>query len=219
MATGFMRHFISLCLLPLACAAFEAAASEVALIGVIGRKAAVLAVDGGNPKTVKVGQTWRGITVLTVEKERAMVEIDGDRRTLIRGAHYRSAASAGSDRQAVTLAANSAGHFVAEGAINGNPVRFVVDTGATFIAIPGAEATRLGIDYRKGSRGMIQTANGEVAAYQVKLDKVRIGGIELTLVDCVIIERGLPIALLGMSFLNRVEMKRDGGTMTLIRRY
>jgi aspartyl protease family protein len=154
-----------------------------------------------------------------VENEHAVVDIDGDRRTLTRGVHYRSAAPRISDRQAVTLAADAAGHFVTEGAINGNPLRFIVDTGATFIAIPGAEATRLGIDFRKGARGMIQTANGEVAAYQVKLDRVRLGGIELTLVDCVVLEQGLPFALLGMSFLNRVEMRRDGDTMTLTRRF
>jgi aspartyl protease family protein len=218
MATGFMRHFISLCLL-LACAVFEATAADVALIGVIGNKAAVLAIDGGNPKTVKVGQKWSGITVLTVERERAMVEIDGKRRTLTRGMHYRSAAAGPPDRQAVTLAADPAGHFFAEGAINGIPVRFVVDTGATFIALPGAQATRLGIDYKKGARGAVQTANGPATAYQIKLDTVKLGGIELTLIDGVVIEEGLSVALLGMSFLNRVEMKRDGDTMTLTRRF
>jgi aspartyl protease family protein len=53
----------------------------------------------------------------------------------------------------------------------------------------------------------------------VRLDRVRLGDIELAGVDGVVIEQGLDIALLGMSFLNRVEMKREGQTMTLIRRF
>jgi len=215
-----MRRIL-LCL-GLACVAGGASAAEVSLIGVIGTKAAVLAVDGGEPKTVKVGQAWRGIKVLQVEKERARVEIDGVKRTLDLGQHYRSdpaGVGGAGDRQSVTLAADGSGHFFAEGAVNGNPMRFVVDTGATLIALPGADAQRLGLDYRKAQRGITQTANGPVAVYRLRLDRVRVGGIELHGVDSVVIEQGLPVALLGMSFLNRVEMRRDGDSMTLIRRF
>ncbi len=208
-------------LLGLSAAPPGAAAADVALVGVIGDKAAVLALDGGDPKTVKVGQTWRGITVLAVEKERATIRLEGKNRILQRGQHYRSAASAdaGAGRQSVTLAADTRGHFIADGAINGLPVRFVVDTGASVIALPGAEAERLGLDYRKGKPGMVQTANGVAAVYTVRLDSVKLGGIELTGVEGMVMERGLPIALLGMSFLNRVEMRRDGATMVLTRRF
>jgi aspartyl protease family protein len=211
-----MRYFISLLLL---LAAPPAAALDVALIGVIGDKAAVLALDGGDPKTVKVGQKWNGITVLAVEKTRATVEIEGKKRVLAIGQHYRSGPVAGPDRQSVILAADPAGHFFTEGAINGTPVRFLVDTGATTIALPGRDAERLGIDYRKGPRGMTNTANGTVTVYQVKFDRVKIGAIELSAVEGVVIERGLDVALLGMTFLNRVEMRREGQTMTLIRRF
>lgn len=137
---------------------------------------------------------------------------------LVHGQHYRSGA-ASSERQHVTLAADVRGHFVTEGAVNGNPVRFLVDTGATMIALPGRDAERLGLDYRKGARGITNTANGPVAVYRVRLDSVRLGAIELGNVEAIVIEQGLEIALLGMSFLNRVEMKRDGHTMTLIRRF
>jgi aspartyl protease family protein len=195
-----------------------AAAADVALIGVIGDKAAVFAVDGGDPKTVKVGQKWNGISLISVEKDRATVEIEGKKRVLVQGQHYRASA-ASSSREQVVLAADSHGHFVSDGAINGNPVRFLVDTGATSIALPARDADRLGIDYRKGRRGISNTAAGPVVVYRVSLDTVRLGSIELRTVDAVIIEQGLDIALLGMSFLNRVEMKRDGHTMTLIRRF
>jgi aspartyl protease family protein len=216
MATGFMLRIIAL-LAGLSCSG-TAAAADVALIGVIGDKAAVLALDGGDPKTVKVGQKWRGVSVLSVEKDRATVEIDGKRRVLLHGQHYRGAPPA-SDRQQVTLSADAGGMFVSEGTINGTPVRFVVDTGASSIALPGREAQRLGIDYRRGHQVAMNTANGVVPAYRVILDRVKLGGIELNAVEGVVIEQGLDITLLGMSFLNRLEMKRDGHTMTLTRRF
>lgn len=210
-----MPNFIALLLL-LACA--PALALDVALIGVIGDKAAVLAVDGGDPKTVKVGQKWNGIAVLSVEGDRATVEIEGKKRVLLHGQHHRSSAAA-SDRQQVTLAADPRGHFVVDGAVNGNSMRFLVDTGASLIALPASDAVRLGLDYRKGARGSAKTAAGVVAVYRVHLDTVRIGGIELAAVEAMVIEKGLDIALLGMSFLNRVEMQREGQTMTLTRRF
>ena len=193
-------------------------AADVALIGVIGDKAAVLALDGGDPKTVKVGQKWNGISVLSVEKDRATVQIEGRTRVLVQGQHYRSG-EARSDREQVTLAADALGHFLTDGAINGNPVRFLVDTGATAVAIPARDADRIGIDYRRNRRGVTHTANGPVPAYLVTLDRVKLGNIELHSVDAIVIEQGLDIVLLGMSFLNRVEMKRDGHTMLLVRRF
>lgn len=199
-------------------AAVPAAAADVALIGVIGGRAAVLAIDGGDPKTVKVGQTWQGITVVSVDKDRATVQIDGKPRVLMQGQHYRSGGPT-SDRQQTILSADSRGHFLVDGQVNGSPVRFLVDTGATSVALPGAEATRLGLDYRKGPTGYTKTANGVVRVYRVRLDTVRLGEIVLNGIDGVVIEQGLDTALLGMSFLNRVEMKRDGQTMTLIRRF
>lgn len=196
----------------------SAFAADVALVGVIGDKAAVLAIDGGDPKTVKIGQRWSGITVLSVDKERATVEIDGKRQVLQRGQHYRSAASADT-RQSATLGADARGHFFAEGAVNGLHVRFLLDTGATSVALPGAEAARLGIDFKKGRRILVGTASGVTTAYAVLLERVKVGGIELHNVEGQVLEQGLPIALLGMSFLNRVEMKREGEAMTLIRRF
>ena len=211
-----MRHFICLSLL-LACAA--AGAAELSLIGVIGDKAAVLALDGGEPKTVKVGQSWRGITVLAVEKDRATIEVDGKKRVLERGQYYSSGGAAGG-RAKATLSADPRGHFFVDGAVNGVPVRFVVDTGATLVSLPRQDAERLGIDYRSGRRGTSRTANGPAPVYLVKLDSVRVGGIELHNVDALVHEGGgLDQALLGMSFLNRLEMQRDGATMTLIQRF
>src|SRR2546430_11894752 len=142
-----------------------------------------------------------------------------DLRVLVLGQHYRAAAAA-PDRQSATLAADPRGHFFAEASVNDVPMRFVVDTGASVVVLSAADASRLGVDWRQGPRRMIQTANGATAGYLVKLDKVKVGDIELTNVDATVLEQGLgAVGLLGMSFLNRVEMQRDGQTMTLIRRF
>ena len=217
MPTGFMtRHFIALCVL-LACGAARAA--DVALIGVIGSGAAVFAIDGGEPRTIKLGQTRSGITVLAIERERATIEFEGRTRVLSLGQHYRGAGPVVSAAQRVTLAADPSGHFLAEGSINGHATRFVVDTGATTIALPAADAVRLGLDYRKGVPAHTRTAAGVVPVYRVTLASVRLGDIEVTNVEGIVIEQGLDIALLGMSFLSRLDMRQEGRTMTLIKRF
>jgi aspartyl protease family protein len=206
-------------LLGLACA-LPALAAEVALIGVIGDKAVVIAVDGGEPKTLKLGQTWNGIRLIAVEKTHATVELEGRQRVLLLGQHYRNAQPASDGRQTATLSADPRGHFFADATINGQPMRFVVDTGASVVVLLAADATRMGIDWRKGRPAPMQTANGSTTGYLVKLQSVRVGGIELQNVDGVVVEQGLgSFGLLGMSFLNRLEMRRDGEKMELIRRF
>jgi len=97
---------------------------------------------------------------------------------------------------------------------------FLVDTGATTVVLSSVDARRAGVNYLLGTRALTQTANGVVPVYGVKLDSLRIGDITLTNVDASVIEGDkLPVALLGMSFLNRMEMRRDCTTLTLIRRY
>lgn len=194
------------------------AQSNVALIGTIGDKAAVLALDGGEPKAVKVGQKWNGILVVAVERERATIEVEGKQRVLQIGQHYRATAPA-QTREKVTLMADGRGMFIAEGSVNGMPVRFMVDTGATYVSMSARDALRLGVDYSKGRPVMMQTANGTVLKYLVKFDSVKLGSIELTGVDGVVGGQDMPVALLGMSFLNRLEMQHEGQTMVLMRRF
>ncbi len=117
------------------------------------------------------------------------------------------------------VATDARGDLVADGEVNGMAIRFAVDTGATFITLPAREATRLGLDYRSGRKVIMETANGDVPAYRLKLEAVRVGNVALNDVDAVITEGdSLPIALLGMSFLNRTDMKREGTTLTLTKR-
>lgn len=200
----------------LLCAA-QGQANDIGVVGLFPGKA-VLVVDGAAPKTYSTGtQVAPGVRLLAVDSSTATLDMKGKREAIALGGHVNRATPGG--QAEATLQANAQGHFIAQGQINGGSMAMLVDTGATMVALSAADAVRLGIDYRKGQRGMIATANGSVPVYRVRLDTVRIGGIELTQVDATVQEQGLPFALLGMSFLNRTQMRRDGQQMTLTKRY
>jgi aspartyl protease family protein len=114
----------------------------------------------------------------------------------------------------LTLARNRAGHYVADGEINGKRVTFLLDTGATWVAVPLALARELGL--KRGAAVTLQTANGEAVGYQTRLDRVRLGPLELTDVGAVMSD-GLDadVVLLGMSFLKRVEFTQRGDQLIL----
>lgn len=197
----------------------SATATDVNVIGLFPNKAVVV-INGSNPKTLGIGQSTReGVKLISSDDQGALLEIDGKRETLKMGQHV-STAAADSGTANTVLTADGQGHFITLGSINGASARFLVDTGASYVSMGSNEARRLGIDYRKGQRGNMSTANGVVASYKVVLNNVRVGDITLNQVDASVSEGAFPdVVLLGMSFLNRVEMKRDAGTMMLTKRY
>lgn len=200
-----------------------AIAADVNLNGAVGNKA-LLVIDGGKPRWLASGETSpEGIKLISVSGDSAVVELGGKRQTLKMGQNERLAPGggpSGSGGQSTVLMADGQGHFVTTGQINGVTVRFLVDTGASFVSIGASEAKRLGINYLAGQRAASATANGVVLTYKVKLDEVRVGNVTLNNVDGVVhANDSLPIVLLGMSFLNRMEMKRDGEKMTLTKRF
>ena len=199
--------------------AAPAAATDVTVVGLSNTRASV-SINGASPRWLAVGQrSPEGVVLVAVDRETATFEIDGKRRALKMNQAYVATGAAGGGASSVTLKADARGHFIADGQVNGGSVRFMVDTGATTIALPAADAKRLGLNYLKGDRGVVQTANGTAPVYRVKLDTVRLGDITLNGVDAVVLEGGLTTPLLGMSFLNRTEMKRDGETMVLTKRF
>ena len=215
-----MRHLRTILLLLL----LEPGAASAVDINVVGLTAgkAVVSIDGGKPRTLAVGQvTPEGVKLIAASSESAVFEVAGERRTLAvgEGAAVASAAPA-RNGDTVTLFSDARGHFTTVGVVNGVSLRFLVDTGATSVVLSSADARRAGVNYLGGTRVLTQTANGIVPVYSVKLDSLRIGDITVNNVDASVIEGDkLPIALLGMSFLNRMEMRRDGTTLTLIRRF
>ena len=199
------------------CAERAQAATQVNVVGLFGSKALV-SINGAPPRSLAPGQkTPEGVELIAVENGQAVMQIDGQQRSLKMGQMYMATTDSGA--QSVSLTADSLGHFIARGSINGSTAEFLVDTGASVVAIPSNEAKRMGINYHNAPAGMVGTANGGAVAYRIKLDVVKIGTVSLNNVDAVVLEAPMPHSLLGMSFLNRMEMRRDGDRMTLTKRY
>lgn len=199
-------------------ASVVAAAQTVALQGMLGNKA-LLIVGGGAPRAVAPGETHQGVKVLSTSGDQAIVQVDGQRVTLRVGESPASVGGAmrtGGDR--VALTADARGHFVTAGSIEGKPVQFMVDTGATVVAIGQGEADRMRLDYKSGRPVRMATANGSTQGWMVKLRQVRIGDVTVYDVDAVITPAAMPAVLLGNSFLNRFNMRRDGDQMMLVKR-
>jgi aspartyl protease family protein len=119
----------------------------------------------------------------------------------------------------ISLPADGGGHFMGSGSINGRPVQFLVDTGASTVALSVADAERIGLAFREGPSVRIGTANGLAQGWRVKLASVRIGDVEVYDVDAIVTPQGMPFVLLGNSYLNRFQMRRDNDQMVLERRY
>lgn len=204
----------------LAAACTAAAADSVALQGMLGKRA-LLIVNGSAPKSVAPGETHMGVKVLATLGDEALVEIDGRNHTLRVGDAPANVGGSGSSPRGnrIVLAAGSGGHFVSQGAINGKAVNFLVDTGATTVALGAVEAQRLGIDYQGGQMGQASTANGLVPHWRVKLASVRIGDVVVYDVDGSVLAGSMPYVLLGNSFLSRFQMKRENDQLVLDRRF
>lgn len=195
----------------------NAMATQINVTGLFKDRAMVM-INGGKPRVLAAGESEQGVRLVAADAQSATFEVDGKRRVLSMGQTY--AGSGGSAKPVVSLNADGRGHFFTTGTINGRSIDFMVDTGASSVAISSREADRLGIDYRSGQRGWVSTANGMTAAYRVLLNNVRIGGISLNMVPGMVLEGdGMSVALLGMSFLNQLDMKREGTIMTLTQRY
>lgn len=197
--------------------ALAASAANVELVGLIGQRA-VLVVDGGAPQTVKVGgRTREGVRVVSVGPDMATIEVGGRREAIGLGTAPIRLSEESAVRE-IRLISDAQGHFVTQGAINGASLRMMVDTGATLVAIGSDDARRAGLDYRKGRSGMSMTANGPVRVWRVKLDSVKVGEVTVHNVDAAVHEQPLPFVLLGMSFLNRMDMRREGSELRLLKR-
>lgn len=206
------RLIVALCLL-----SGTALAQDVGLAGVMGSKA-MLMVNGGEPRAIAVGQSIEGVKLISLQGDQVVVEIGGKKRPLRVGQHAVGAGSSDAGGQ-IVMAADLRGHFYINGTINGSSVRFLVDTGATMISLGASDARRMGLDFNRGQRGYSQTANGQAEVSRIQLDTVQVGSVTLYKVDALIHQTDMPIALLGMSFLNRMDMQRDGNTMTLKKRF
>lgn len=210
---------------PAASAVRPVIALRVALVGTMGQQA-VLVIDGGAPRGLKAGESLRGVRLVSVGAAEAVIDVEGQRHTLVMGAAPQDLAGVnrgggvgvGAGRQ-IVLQGDARGHFSTPGTINGRSVQFLVDTGATVVAIGKAEADRLGLPYQQGQRVGLRTANGDAVGWRLSLTSVRIGEVEIYNVDAVVQPADMPFILLGNSFLTRFQMKRENDTLVLERRF
>jgi aspartyl protease family protein len=195
-------------------------AQSVTLQGMLGTRALIM-VDGGAPKSLAVGESHQGVKVISTSGQQAVLEFGGKRHTLNVGDAPASFGGSGGVQRGsrIVLSAGTGGHFLTPGSINGRAVQFMVDTGATTIALGAIEAQRLGLEFRSGQPVQMNTANGVTQGWRIKLASVRIGDVEVFDIDAVVSQGSMPFVLLGNSFLNRFQMKRDNDQMVLERRY
>lgn len=204
----------------LAAASAFAQAESVMLTGTIGSRA-ILIVNGGAPKTVAVGETFQGVRVLSVQPDQAQVEVGGKRLGLRMDSPVSvgGGGGGGATGTRIVLPVDGRGHFMAAGQINNRPVSFMLDTGATSVALSAADAQRIGLDYEKGQPVQMSTANGVTRGFRVRLASVRVGDVEVYDVDAIVSPQPMPFVLLGNSFIGRFSMRRDADQMVLEKRY
>lgn len=181
---------------------------------------AMVEIDGRN-RLLKVGEkNPDGVLLISADAREAVIEIAGRRET------YQLGSSVGGhfaepERREVIIPRDVSGAFFTVGSINGRTTDMLVDTGATVVAMSEPEARRLGIAYRlEGKKAGVSTASGETGGYLVMLDRVQVGEIQLSNVQAIVVEGNSPQrVLLGMSFLNRVEMLNQGNMLRLRKKF
>lgn len=205
-------------LLAVLCVApFLAHAQSVGIAGMLGSKA-LLVVDAHPPRALGPGDEFQGVKVVSIDKDEATVEVKGKRQVLRLGEAPVSVGGRGGSGKRVVLMADSRGHFINSGTINGRVMQYMVDTGASTVAIGRPDAERLGLDYRKGQPVRMSTANGVAQGWRMKLDSVRIGDVEVFGIEAVITSEPMPYVLLGNSFLTEFQMTRINDQMVLEKR-
>ena len=213
------RPHLTASLLALALWAPGAAWSQaVSLAGILGGKA-LLVVNGSAPRGVAAGETHQGVKVVSVGRDEAVIETQGARSTVRLGEAPVSVGARTGSGSKVVLRSDGRGHFVNQGLINGKVMQFMVDTGATTVAIGRPDADRMGLDYKNGQSVQMSTANGTAQGWRMRLDSVRIGDVEVKSVDAIVTPQAMPYVLLGNSFLGEFQMTRTNDQMVLEKRY
>jgi aspartyl protease family protein len=175
---------------------------------------AVLQIDGARVM-LRVGEAHGDLRLIAADSRSATVEVGGERRRLevserISGSFTRP------ERPSVVVRRDSQLQYRTTAELNGVRMPVIVDTGANIVAMNAAHAKSLGIDPDAGIAAQVQTASAVLPARRVMLDSVSVGGIRVNAVAATIIDGSQPATvLLGMSFLQHVEMREVDGILTL----
>ncbi|MCP4984223.1 MAG: clan AA aspartic protease [Gammaproteobacteria bacterium] len=204
-------------LLLLLAVAAQASGVKVKVIALFTDKA--LLQIGDKQKIVKKGESFEGVILKSSSGRGAVVIIDGDEVKL--GVNQSIAGNFKKpDRSSMKIYPDQLGMYYTDGAINGQATRFLVDTGASFVTMSGRKARSLKIDFRRGIRSTAQTASAVVPVWQIKLDSVSIGGIQVSNVDATVIDGDQPFeVLLGNSFLQHTRLQKAGSVLEIKKRF
>jgi len=200
-------------------AAFDEDDKTILVLGLF-KDRAVIRI-GEKQRMLRVGvKSPEGVMLIEADSEKAVLEIDGKKDTYYLGQHVSSHFKKAEIKGEANIWPVN-GMYMVGGTINGHPVKFMVDTGATWISMNSHHAKRIGLDYRvSGKRSSVSTASGVEQVFIVNLDRVKIADIELHHVEAAVLEGNSPTEiLLGMSFLDRVEIQRKGRMMTLKKKW
>ena len=194
------------------------AVSRIEVQALFGGKAVVMIDD--QRRTLSIGETSpEGVKLVSADSKQAVLEVDGQSKTYRPGGaislSYKKPA-----HHEEQIYADERGMFRSVGTINGRTVRFLVDTGATTVAMNKSQARQLGVDYRMtGERVVVSTASENVKGYRVRLKSVSLGKIKQKDVDAMVIDGNHPgPILLGMSFLDKLKVEKAGGVMKIRQR-
>jgi len=196
------------------------AIEKIVVLGLFKDKA-VVNLDGKR-RVLNIGKTSpEGATLISADSKEVVIEIDGIQKTYVLGTHISSSFTASSDSKKVTIGPDASGMYRVNGSINNYQVNFVVDTGASLISMNKHQAKRIGLNYRlDGEEGLSNTASGLDKVYLIKLQKVKVGDIELRDVQAAVHDGDYPVViLLGNAFLSRVDMNREGRILELEKKY
>lgn len=194
------------------------AIEQIEVQALFGGKAMIL-IDGQR-YTLAVGETSpEGVKLVHSTSKQAVLEVDGKQKTYQLG-NTISLNYAKPSHLQETVYADDRGMFHSVGTINGRTVRFLLDTGATTVAMNKSQAKRLGVDYRmKGKHVIVSTASENVSGYRVTLKSVALGKIKQKNVEAMVIDGNHPgPILLGMSFLGKLKVEKNGNAMTIRQR-
>ena len=199
----------------LLCALAAARAESVSFSGMLGDKA--LLIINGQAHGVAVGATIDGVKLVRIDGTVAQIESGGKTQTLRLGgaAVVAGDTGGGSGGSRIVLPVGPGGHYSGLATINGHPVQFVVDTGATVISMGADVARSLGLDPKDSVAVGAMTANGTVSARLVTLNSVRVGDVTIYNVQAAVMPQSMPQVLLGNSFLSRFQMHSDSNSLVL----
>jgi len=194
----------------------SSAVEKIMVSGLFKDKAVVI-IDG-KQRVLTIGNTSpEGVKLIAANSHEAVLEIDGKQQAYALGASISNNFTGPVAGETVTIAPDNGGMYQVNGSINGYQVSFVVDTGASLIAMNKHQAKRIGLDYKmKGVESTTETASGYAKIYLVKLKEVKVGNITVHDVDGAVHDDDFPtVILLGNSFLSRVNLNREGMLLQL----